>query len=70
MACDRQLEDKQSYARKLEYLLRERCERIDALNSRLAQVREQNRRLDQENEHWAEMIRFAPQLDAAMLAPK
>ena len=26
----RQLEDKQSYARKLEYLLRVRCERIDA----------------------------------------
>ena len=65
-----ELQDKQSYASKLEGLLRERCARIDELNGRLAQVREQNKRLDQENEHLAEMIRFEPQLDAAMLTPK
>src|SRR5262249_35416397 len=42
---------------------------VGSLNSKLEQLREQNRRLDQENEHLAEMIQFEPQLDAAMLAP-
>jgi hypothetical protein len=66
----RELETKQSFADKLTYLLRQRSERIDELTSKLAQVREQNRRLDQENEHLAEIIKFEPQLDAAMLTPK
>ena len=61
---------KQSFADKLTYLLRQRSERIDELTSKLAQVREQNRRLDEENEHLADLIKFEPQLDAAMLAPK
>ena len=67
---NRELENRQGAVFRLELLLHERLTRIDALSNALAQVREQNRRLDQENEHLAEMIRFTPQLDAAMLAPK
>ena len=50
-------------------LMRERIERIE-LNGRIEQLRAQNKRLDEENEHLAEMVRFAPQLDAAMSAQK
>jgi hypothetical protein len=67
---NRELENRQGVVGRLELLLRERLERIDSLNSKLEQLREQNRRLDQENEHLAEMIQFEPQLDAAMLTPK
>ena len=66
----RELENRDGAVFRLELLLRERLTRIDALSNKLAQVREQNRRLDQENEHLAEMIKFEPQLDAVMLTPK
>jgi septal ring factor EnvC (AmiA/AmiB activator) len=75
----RELENKDRYTGKLKYLVHERSERVDELNAKLQQSREQVRRLDQENDHLVEIIRsewriaqecFAPPLDAAMLAPK
>jgi septal ring factor EnvC (AmiA/AmiB activator) len=54
----------------LEVMLDARLERIDKLTAQVDQLREQNRKLDQEAERLAEMIRFAPPVDAAMLAPK
>jgi hypothetical protein len=44
------------YAGKLEYLLFERTERIDDVHAKIDQLREQNKRLDQENEHLVEMV--------------
>jgi len=41
-------------------LLRSRTERIDQLNGQLEQVRAQNRRLDEEAERLAEMVRLSP----------
>ena len=41
-------------------LLREPLTRIDELNGRIEQLRDQNRRLDEENEHLVEMVRLAP----------
>jgi len=49
----RELENRDGAVSRLELLLRERLERVDALSNALAQVREQNRRLDQENEQLA-----------------
>jgi hypothetical protein len=66
----RDLTDKEGYAAKLELVVRQRSRTIDTLRSKLEQVREQNRRLNAEADRLAEMVRFAPQLDAAMLAPK
>jgi hypothetical protein len=65
-----QLTTKEGYAAKLELVLRQRSETIDALRGKLEQSQQQIRRLDLECEHLVEMIRFAPQLDDAMLAPK
>jgi chaperonin cofactor prefoldin len=36
--------------------MRERIERIDELNSRIEQLRDQNRRLDEEAERLAKMV--------------
>jgi regulator of replication initiation timing len=44
----------------LEVLMRERSQRIDELNGRIERLREQNRRLDAENEHLVEMVRLPP----------
>ena len=44
--------------------------RIDELYAKIEQLREQRKRLDAENEHLAEMVRFTPQLNAAMSAQK
>ena len=66
----REIENKQGAMGRLELLLQERMERVDELNGKLDQLREQNRRLDKENDHLADMIRIMPQLDPAMLAPK
>jgi hypothetical protein len=49
----------------LEMILTARLNRISELNDRLERVRAQNRALDEECERLAEMVRFAPQLDAA-----
>jgi hypothetical protein len=40
--------------------MRERIERIDELNARIEQLRDQNRRLDAENDHLVEMVRLPP----------
>jgi len=48
----------------LEVVLHERLERIDELNAKLVQSRQQIKRLDEENERLAEMVRFAPQVDS------
>ena len=57
------------YAERLEYLLHERSERIDELNGKLEQSRQQVQQLGLENQLLIEMI-AAPPVDAAMLAPK
>jgi hypothetical protein len=54
----RDLENKAGYAGRLEYLLRERTERIDGLTGVIERLREQNRKLDEENEHLVAMVRF------------
>ena len=55
-----EVETKAGYATKLEMLLRSRAARIDQLNGQLEQVRAQNRRLDEEAERLAEMVRLSP----------
>ena len=56
---------KTQYASRLETLLHERLTKIDELNGKLEQSREQIRRLDQECEHLVQVVRFTPPLDAA-----
>ena len=65
----RELTNKEAYAAKLELVLHQRLETIDALPGKLKQSQKQIRRLDQEAERLADMIRIMPQLEA-MLAPK
>jgi len=65
-----ELKLKQTYASRLEVLLRSRAEKIDALTGVIDQLRSANQRLEEECEHLADMIRIMPQLDPAMLAPK
>jgi predicted nucleic acid-binding Zn-ribbon protein len=65
----RELENKQGAVGRLELLLHERLTKIDELNGKLQQSREQVRRLGLENEILTLMI-AAPPLDPAMLAPK
>ena len=60
---------KTQYATRLEYLLHQRSERIDELNSKREQSRAQVQRLGLENEILTAMI-AAPPVDTAMLAPK
>jgi len=66
----RKLTNKEGYAAKLELVLRQRSERIDELTTTIDRLREQNRRLDEEADRLAEMVRFAPPVEAALLAPK
>jgi hypothetical protein len=47
----------------LEIVLHARLNRITELNGRIDALREQNRRLDKENDHLAGMIRLAPPCD-------
>jgi septal ring factor EnvC (AmiA/AmiB activator) len=61
-----ELQKSERYTDGLKIVLHERLERIDELNGKIDQLRAQNKRLDRENEHLAEMIRFAPQLDATI----
>jgi len=65
-----QLETKQQYAGRLEVLLHQRTETIDAQRATIDRLRDQNKQLESEAEHYADMIRIMPQLDPAMLAPK
>jgi hypothetical protein len=65
----RELETKQGAVGRLEVLLRERLTRIDELNGKLEQSRQQLQRLDLQNEILIEMI-ASPPLNGAMLAAK
>ena len=69
LKANSELRTKTVYARRLEYLVHERSERVDELNAKLQQSREQVRRLDLQNEILIEMI-AAPPVDATMLSPK
>ena len=76
LKANSELRLKTLYAERLEYLVHERSERVDELNAKLEQYRQQVRRLGLENEILTPMIAapprsdFAAQSDAAMLAPK
>ena len=59
----RELETKQGTVGRLEVLLRERLTRIDALTAQVDQLRHQNKKLDQEAEHLAQMV-AAPLVNA------
>ena len=56
----RDLTNKTGYAAKLELVLHQRLETIDALNAKLEQARAQCRRLDEEAEWYAAMIQRGP----------
>jgi hypothetical protein len=60
LRANAELRIKTSYAQRLETLVRERCAMIDTLHYRIDQLREQNKRLDAENEHLVEMVRLPP----------
>ena len=60
-----ELASRQQYAERLEVLLRERLERIDDLNGKLEQAREQNKRLKAEAEHLAQLV-AAPPVNASI----
>jgi hypothetical protein len=51
-----ELRHKQDFVGRLEYLLHQRTETIDALRGKLEHVRAQNRRLDEEAEHYYQML--------------
>ena len=71
LRCTReQLEKKKRHVIGLEIALNVRGETITDLHGKIEQLREQNRRLDQEAERLADMVRFAPPADATMAAPK
>jgi predicted RNase H-like nuclease (RuvC/YqgF family) len=65
----REIENKEGAVGRLELLLHERLTKIDELNAKLEQSREQVRRLGLENEILTAMI-AAPPLYASMLAAK
>jgi hypothetical protein len=52
------LTNKTGYAATLELVLHQRMERIDELANTIATLRDQNRRLDQECDRLAEMVRL------------
>jgi hypothetical protein len=58
------LGNKLRYVEQLKTLLHQRTERIDELANTIAVLREQNRRLEAEADHLAQMV-AAPQLDAS-----
>ena len=64
------LSNKERFIGRLKFLCRERMTRIDDLNGKVDQLRHQNKLLESEAEHYADMIRIMPQLDPAMLSPK
>jgi hypothetical protein len=54
-----ELENKEGYVDRLQFLLRERLHKIDQLNAVIDRLREQNRRLDEEAERYAEMVKLS-----------
>jgi hypothetical protein len=69
LKANSELRTKTVYAQRLEFLVRARNERVDELSAKLEQSRAHIKKLDQECEHLADMIRIMPQLEA-MLSPK
>jgi hypothetical protein len=69
LKANAELRMKTIYASRLEVLVQERCERVDELSAKLEQSRAHIKKLDEECEHLADMIRIMPQLEA-MLSPK
>ena len=55
-----ELQTKQTQVGGLKLVLQQRHETIDALNGKLEAARAQNRRLDEEAERLAEMVRLSP----------
>ena len=55
-----ELQHKQDYAGRLEYLLHLRTETVDELHAKIAQLRAANQRLDAEADRLAEMVRLSP----------
>jgi hypothetical protein len=55
----RELETKGGHVDRLKFLLSERLNRIDQLNATIDRLRDQNRKLDAENEHLVEMVRLS-----------
>ena len=64
-----QLTNKEHYAGGLEVLIRERLARIDELSATIDRLRDQNKKLNQENEHLAAMLKHEP-ADRLMLAKR
>jgi hypothetical protein len=52
-----ELRHQQNFVSRLKFLLSERLNKIDQLNATIDRLREQNRRLDAEAEHYAEMVK-------------
>jgi hypothetical protein len=57
----RELQNKQGANGRLKLLLRERLARIDELTGTIDRLRDQNRRLDEEADRLAEMVRLSPE---------
>jgi len=70
LRANAELRMKTIYASRLEMLVAKRSEMIDQLHHRIDQLRDQNKKLEIEAEHYADMVRLLPQLDPAMLVPK
>ena len=70
LKVNRALALKTVYAQRLEFLVQQRSQRIDELNGKLEQSRQQVRRLDLQNEILIEMIAAPPVEATTMLAPK
>ena len=62
LRANSELATKTRYASRLEFLLRQRLERIDELTAQVDQVRMQNRKLDAEADRWA--MRYAQECRA------
>jgi hypothetical protein len=66
MRVREQLTDKTQYAERLQYLLRQRSETVDALRGTIDLLRQRNQKLGLENDCLAALlVAPAPKLDAA-----
>ena len=54
-----ELRHQQDIVSRLKFLLSERLNKIDQLNATIDRLRDQNRKLDAENEHLCEMVRLS-----------
>jgi hypothetical protein len=55
----REVEIKEGHLGRLQFLLRERLNKIDQLNATIDRLREQNKRLDAEAERYAKMVKLS-----------